>query len=148
VTAQSDRGWVAHHAKWLAPAAVLAALALFAGLILLGICFISGSMKSNDACREALARAKAHLAVQAALGTPVEDGIFVVGKISEGDATGTVDVGIPLYGTKRNGSLGVVAAKSGGIWRFSTLVVEVDGTGEGIDLKAGIPAEAVPGTGR
>jgi len=156
VVTQRERGWEARNAKWLAFCTIPAALALFAGMVVVSFYFISGSIKSNDACREALERAKAHPAVQAALGTPVEDGVFVVGNVSEGDATGYVNVGIPLYGPKRNGSLGVVAAKSGGIWQFRTLVVEVDGTGERIDLQAGGPAprryegpaEAVPGAGR
>jgi len=148
VVTQRELGWAARNAKWLAFCTIPAALAVFAAMVFGGLYVLSVFMRSNDACREAVARAKAHPAVQAALGPPIEDGIFVVGKVSDGGATGSVDVGIPLYGTKGGGSLYVLAAKSGGVWRFGALVVEVDATGERIDLQAGIPAEAVPGTGR
>jgi hypothetical protein len=138
------RSWLSRHVAWLAPTVVLSAVALFAGLAFVALQFFFGLMKSCEACQEAIARAKANPSVQAALGTPVEDGLFVTGKISLSGTSGSADVRIPLSGPKGKAGIFVVASRSGGIWSYSTLVVAVDGTGERIDLQAGVPAEAAP----
>jgi len=149
VVTQRERGWAARNAKWLAFGTIPAALAVFAAMVFGGLYVLSVFMRSNDACREAVARAQAHPAVQAALGTPVEVGTFVFGKVHESDTGGSVDVDLSLAGPKGGACLSVLAAKSGGTWRFSRLEVIPESGRERIDLLAPGsyegPAEAVPG---
>ena len=52
-------------------------------------------MKSSDVYREALARAQQHPQVQAALGTPVEDGWWMAGQINIQNDTGNANITIP-----------------------------------------------------
>jgi hypothetical protein len=156
VGSTEKRSWLARHAVWLVPTIALAAMAGFAGVTVYGVYFFFGLVKSCGACEEAIARAKAHPAVQAALGGSVEDGLLVTGSVSINNSSGHANLQVPLSGPTRKATLRVVASKSGGTWRFSLLVVEVDGTGERIDLLAGVPApsevegpaEALPVPGR
>jgi hypothetical protein len=131
------RSWWRRNARWLVPLIVLAAALLFAGLCVLCVEFVSfvmGMMKSCDAYKEGLARAKAHPAVQAALGTPIKDGFFVTGNVSTGGTSGKADLAVPISGPKGKATLCVVASKSAGQWSFSTLAVEVKGSSENISL--------------
>ena len=154
--AQRKRGWLALHAPWLAPLLALALMAAFAGLAFYAFRFLEVSVKSDDACREILVRAKAHPAVQAALGSPVEDARFVTGTLTVGGMTGSVNMRFPLSGPKGKAELFVVGTRTDGVWSYSRLDVRVEGTGERIDLKAEEPvpsevegpAEAIPGPAR
>jgi hypothetical protein len=149
VVTQGEPGWAARNANWLAFGTIPAALAVFAAMVFGGLYVVSVFLKSNDACREAVARAQAHPAVQAALGTPVEEGTFVFGKAHESGTGGSVDVDMFLAGPKGGACLSVLAAKSGGIWRFSRLEVILESSPERINLLSPGsyegPAEAAPG---
>ena len=91
-------------------------------------------MKSSDAYKGALARAKAEPAVVAALGSPIEDGMFVSGSTNVNGASGNANLAIPIHGPKGKATLYVVAEKSLGAWNYSNLVVEVKDTKQRIDL--------------
>lgn len=91
-------------------------------------------MKSSDAYRQALARARKSGAVVEALGAPIRDGWFTSGKISVNGPSGSAELAIPIEGPKGKGKLYVVATKSAGLWTYGTLVVEVARSGERIDL--------------
>jgi hypothetical protein len=149
MTVAPDQSWAARNAKWLAFCTIPAALAVFAVMVFGGFYILSVFMRSNGACREAVARAQAHPAVQAALGTPVEEGTFIFGKVHESETGGAVDVEMYLAGPKGGACLSVLAAKSGGTWRFSRLEVILESGSERIDLLAPGryegPAEAAPG---
>ena len=103
---------------------------------------VFGAMKSTDIYKIAVARAKADPAVLEALGSPLEEGLFLSGKTNVNGSSGEADIAIPISGPKRKGTLYVVATKSAGRWEYKTMVVEVKGTGERIDLlKSGEPLE-------
>jgi hypothetical protein len=148
VDARTDRGWWARSVSWLVPLLALALFAAFGVLAYRVFDYLESSVKSDDACREVLVRAKAHPAVHAALGSPVEDGRFATGTLTLSGTTGAVNMRFPLSGPKGSAELFVVGSRSGGVWSYSRIVVQVEGTGERIDLQAGIPAEAIPGPGR
>lgn len=103
----------------------------FIALILL---IVFGAMKSGDVYKDALAKAKAEPAVIEALGSPIEDGMFVSGSTNVNGASGEANLAIPIHGPKGKGTLYVVAEKSVGHWNYSNLVVEVAGTKQRIDL--------------
>jgi hypothetical protein len=97
-----------------------------------GIAF--GAMKSSDAYKTALAKAKADPRVVNALGYPITDGFFVWGKTNVSGSSGYADLTIPIAGSKAKGTIYFVASKFAGEWTFSKLMVEVGKTGERIDL--------------
>ena len=86
------------------------------------ILIVFGAMKSSDAYKMAVTRAKAHPAVIEALGTPIEEGLFLSGNTNVNGSSGEADLSVPLSGPKGKGTLYVVATKSAGEWNYSKLV--------------------------
>ena len=123
--------------KWLIPAC-LGGIALFAGLIVLIVTIVFGMMKSSHAYKEALAMARADLYVKEALGSPIKDGLLVMGNLKVNGSSGHADLAIPVSGPEGSGTIYVVASKSAaaGQWTISRLVVDVKATNERIDLLA------------
>jgi hypothetical protein len=100
--------------------------------VIFGIVF--GAMKSSDAYKTALARAKADPRIVSALGSPITDGYFVSGKTNVNGSSGQADMTVPISGPKGKGTIYFVASKFAGEWTFSKLMVEVADTGQRIDL--------------
>ncbi len=117
------------------PTGCLTMLALVGAFVCIIIVFVFSVMKSTDVYKQALAKAKADSRVVAALGSPITDGYFVMGKTETTGASGTADLSVPLSGPKGKGKLYFVASRFGGEWEFSKMVVEVESSGEKIDLK-------------
>jgi hypothetical protein len=116
------------------PACCLGALALFAVFIVLIVTLVFGMIKSSGVYKDALAIARAHPAVVRALGSPIKEGIYVMGSINVSGPSGHADLAIPISGPKGKGTIYAKASKHAGQWTFSTLVVEIKGTNERIDL--------------
>jgi len=130
----TSRSWFARNALWVVPVGcigLLGALAAFAGLVLT---IVMGSIKSTDAYREAVDRAKSSPQVQAALGEPVKAGWLVSGKVSVSGPSGDADLSVPLSGPKGTGTLYVTARKRTGHWQYEVLEVGVEGRPQRIDL--------------
>ncbi|OGP55053.1 MAG: hypothetical protein A2Y65_04180 [Deltaproteobacteria bacterium RBG_13_52_11] len=126
--------WWQRNWKWFVPVAGLAFLALFAAFIMLIITIVFGMIKSSDVYKDALATARTHPAVVKALGSPIKEGIFVMGSISVSGSSGQADLAIPISGPNGKGTIYAVASKHAGQWTFSKLVVEIKATKEIIDL--------------
>src|SRR4051794_33608128 len=93
---QQPKSWMARNCLWLVPVGCLGLLALGA-LFIGGILTVTmGSIKSTDAYRESLARARANPEVRAALGEPIAPGWFVQGKVNVSGPTGDADLSVPL----------------------------------------------------
>ena len=127
--------WWQRNWKWFVPAC-LGGLVLFAGFIVLIVTIVFGMMKSSDAYKDSLAMARANPYVQDALGTPIEEGLLVMGNINVSGSSGSADLAIPVSGPQGNGTIYVVASKSAGQWTFLRLVVDIKATNERIDLIA------------
>jgi hypothetical protein len=95
---------------------------------------VFGMLKSTDAYKTALTRAKANPRVTAALGTPIKEGWFVGGSTEVSGGSGKSDLTIPISGPKGTGTIYAFATKSEGEWHYSKLVVKIQNTGETIDL--------------
>lgn len=128
------KNWWGRNWKWFVPAGCLTILLGFGGFVALILMSVSRMMKSSDAYRQAVARAKASPAMVRALGEPIEEGFFVSGSINVSGPAGNADLAIPLKGPKGKGTVYVAATKSMGEWSFRNLVVEVEATGQRIDL--------------
>lgn len=96
---------------------------------------VFSAMKSSDAYKIALARAKADPRVEAAIGTPIKAGLFVSGSTNVTGESGTSDITIPIHGPKGEAKIYAVATKEEGEWKYSKLVVKITDTGEKIDLR-------------
>ena len=96
--------------------------------------FVFSVMKSSDAYKIAVARAKSDQRVVAALGNPIHEGMFSSGKTNVNGPSGEADIAIPISGPKGKATIYAVATKSEGTWSFSKLDVKIEGSGETIDL--------------
>jgi len=117
----------------------LAPLVVCCGGIGLLITVVFGAIKFSEPYRDAVARAQASPVLQAELGQPIQPGFFPTGSISTavnvpGGESGHADFSIPVSGPKGTATLRVVAEKSDGAWRFTTLEAAVASRGPPIDL--------------
>jgi hypothetical protein len=96
--------------------------------------FVFGAIKKSDVYADALKRAQSSPQVQTALGTPIEDGMWVSGSVNTTNDSGHAELTSPLSGPKAQGALVLKADKAaGGPWTYSVLEVQVTG-GEKINL--------------
>lgn len=132
--AQQPRSWMARNCLWLVPVGCLGLLALGAAFFGAIFAFTMGGIKSTDAYREALARARANPEVRAALGEPIAAGWFVQGKVNVSGPTGEADLSVPLSGPRGKGTLYLTAHKQSGRWEYEALEVAVEGRTDRIKL--------------
>ena len=135
------RNWWQRNWTWFVPVGCLSAMAMLLGFIVLVFLIVFGAIRSSEVHHQALARAQEDAAVAQALGSPIQTGFWVGGNISVSGPSGTADLAIPLSGPKGQGTLYAEAKKAAGSWEFSTLVLEVQPTGERIDLLAPVAVE-------
>jgi len=95
---------------------------------------VFGVIKSSDAYKNAVARAKKDPRVIEALGTPIKETWYVVGNTEVSGGSGKSDLSIPIRGPKGKAVIYAVATKFAGEWQYTKLVVKIKGTGETIDL--------------
>jgi Cytochrome oxidase complex assembly protein 1 len=132
---QPPRGnWWQRNWKWFVPTGCLTLIAMAVLFVACIVFLVFSVMKSSDAYKIAVARAKSDQRVVAALGTPISEGMFASGKTNVNGPSGEADIGIPISGPKGKATIYAVATKSEGAWSFSKLNVKIDGTGETIDL--------------
>jgi hypothetical protein len=134
-----QKSWASRHTGLvvgLGCGALLVLLCLFVAGIF-GI--VTTAVRSSDAYQIALSTASRDTAVLHELGSPIEAGWFPTGQINVAGSTGHANLGIPISGPLRSGSIAVVADKVGGKWKFSTLSVAVHGRPAAIDLLPALP---------
>ncbi len=110
---------------------MLALLAVFVAGIAMSVI---GLMKNSEPYRTALTRAQANPQVAAALGTPIKESFYVLGRISEGGHSGSANLVIPISGPKAKARLFVTAVETNGEWKYSVMRVRVRGSTKSIDL--------------
>jgi len=129
-----EPSWWTRNWKWFVPVGCLSIIAIFAGFIALILTFVFGMMKSSDVYIQALAKTRDNPAVVSALGTPLEAGYFISGRINVSGPSGDAELAIPVSGPKGKGTIYVVATKTAGEWSYSQLVVQIEQTGQRIEL--------------
>lgn len=134
-----DRNW-----KWFVPVGCLSLVVVAAAFVAFVGAIAFGAIRSTEPWAHAVARAKASPGVVEALGTPVEPGFFVSGKVDVTGPSGTASLAIPVSGPKGKGTVYVEATKAAGAWTYETLLVRVKGSGAVIDL---LEAADEPGPG-
>jgi hypothetical protein len=134
------RSWWSRNWMWVVPTGCLTFVVLIAAFVGAIIMIVFGAMKSSDAYKMAVTRAKQNPQVVQALGTPIDEGLWVSGKTNVEGSSGSADITIPISGPKGKARIYAVATKRAGRWTYSTLEVEVEGKGERIDLLGGSDA--------
>jgi len=130
------RDWWGRNWFWVVPVGCLVPLVCCCGgPALIGVGAMA-SIKASDPYKEAVARAKQSPAVQEALGTPIQEGFLIQGNLNVHNADGEADLTIPLSGPKGSGTVHVVGTKAAGKWTYTTMEVDVAGSGAHIDLLA------------
>ena len=127
-------GWWSRNWKWFVPLGCLTMIGFVVVFAAALVAIVFGAMKSTDVYKTGVARAKSHPAVIEALGSPVEEGLFVSGKTNVNGSAGEADLSVPLSGPKGKGTLYIVATKSAGQWNYSQLVFERKADGQRVDL--------------
>lgn len=128
--------WWARNWKWCIPAGCLGILGLGLAFVAAVVYVIFGMMKSADVYQEALRLAQSSQAVAQSLGEPVKDGFYVAGNIHVNGPSGSADLSFPISGSKRKGTVYLKATKSMGRWSMEELVVQIESSGERINLLA------------
>ena len=109
---------------------ILGCVAIFFG--------VTKVIKSTEPYKRAVSIATNSPEVQAKLGTPIQPGFMIQGSvnsnISNGTATESANLTIPLKGPKGSASLHYAATRNGTNWEVSDFTVTVDGSGEKIPL--------------
>ena len=128
--------WIVRH--WL-----LGIISIFV-LIMLAIaasCFaffsgVESSMRKSGAYQQAMEQVRHSTPLADALGSPIKEGWFVTGEISEsgGGDIGSANFAIPVSGPRGKGTVNVEAKKFGGRWELRRLEVQVEGNPEPIRL--------------
>ena len=134
-------GWWSRNWKWFVPLGCLTMLGLVLTFVAVIVVIVFGAMKSTDVYKSGLAQAQNHPAVIAALGTPIDDGLFLTGKTNVTGSSGEADLSVPISGPKGKGTLYIVAKKSAGEWTYEKLVVELARDRERINLLEDAPLE-------
>lgn len=134
MTQKPETNWWGRNWKWVVPVGCVGILALMVSFVFLILSLVFGVIKSSDVYKGAFARAEKDPSVQTAVGSPLEEGFIVSGKINVSGPSGNADLAIPVYGPGGEATIYAVAKKSAGQWTYSTLVVEIEDTGQRIDL--------------
>lgn len=134
MNAPQPRSWFDRNWKWVISVVCVLSLAIIGGFVVAVFMLAIHLMHSSGPYQQAMARARQDSALVAALGTPIESGLLMTGRINENREIGSADLKIPLFGPKGDATLYVRATRSAGVWTYSRLQAEVDSTKQQIDL--------------
>ena len=129
--------WWSRNWKWFVPMGCLSMVLLITLFVAGIVMIVFGALKSSDAYKTAVARAKANPQVVEALGTPIEEGMFLSGNTNVSASSGSADLTIPISGPKGKAKVYAIATKQAGRWTYSTLEAEIDGRDDRVNLLAG-----------
>ena len=101
------------------PWVVLAIVIIIPGCVI----GIMTGMKHSDAFTLSLAKVRAHPEVKAALGEPIETGLFVTGEINVKNAEGNAGIQYTVQGPKGSGEAHVRATRQYSQWALDEVVV-------------------------
>jgi len=118
---------------------------LCAGFVVAVVAFVFGMLKGVEPYQVGVATARSDPRVIEVLGEPIEEGLLLMGEISESDSAGSADLSIPMSGPEGSGRIHVVATKTGGEWEYEKMTFRSSGGGS-IDLLRTdeLPAESPP----
>lgn len=135
----AETSWFQRNWTWVLSLGCLGIFAVSA-LIVLAIAFaLFGSIRLTTPYKEAVAMSQDSDALILEMGEPIEPGWFVTGSVNTSGPTGEAHLSIPIRGSRKRGTLYVVAEKRAGRWEFQRVEVEIKGREERIDLLKPFP---------
>jgi len=129
-----QKSWLERHPHWKIPLGFLTLLVLiivFGGVVMT---IVTTTFRNSDVYREAVTRAGADAQVLEQMGEPIQAAWLISGDLHVSGSTGNANLSIPVSGSRGKGVIRAVASKTGGVWRFTYLQVQVNGRSEPIDL--------------
>jgi hypothetical protein len=131
-----ERTWWDRNWKWLVPVTCLVPALVCTGAITMILAMVMEFMKSTPPYEQSLAAVTEHAAVREALGTPIEAGWVVTGNVESGPRSGHADITYTVSGPSGSARVFVVGDFNGAGWTYSRMQLEIEGTGERLDLLA------------
>ena len=146
ITPPSRPGWWTRNWKWFVPVSLVCILLIGAGLIVLIVTVVMGSIKSSTPYTRALAQAQADPTLIAEMGSPIEAGWYVTGSLRSTGQNSFADLTFPIHGPNKAGTLHVIALKSTMVqgmedWKITVLEAKIDGRREPIVLETDAAAK-------
>ena len=129
-----EKSWIERHPLWKIPLGCLTLFVLMAGFAVLVITIVETSFRHSEVYQRALTIASANSQVRELIGDRFETGWFASGQLNVNGSNGKADLSIPVEGNRGKGRIRAVAYKSGGVWTFTWIQVNVDEHREPIDL--------------
>src|SRR5471032_657415 len=106
------RNWWQRNWKWFVPTGCLTLIAMAVAFVAMIVVVVFGAMKSSDAYKIAVTRAKNDERVVRAIGKPISEGMFMSGNTNVSGGSGQADLAIPISGPKGKAKIYAVATKS------------------------------------
>jgi Cytochrome oxidase complex assembly protein 1 len=129
-----QRSWFGRNWKWLLPVGCLLPIVAVGGCVAVLVAGIFTALKSSDAYHLSLEAVRSDEQVIAAIGEPMEPSLLVTGNIYVSTQGGHAEVSYGITGPKGEGTVYANGVKEDGEWKFRSLVVQVESTGEKIDV--------------
>jgi len=95
--------------------------------------FVFSVIKRSDVYREAYSRSASDPRVIEALGTPIENGWWVMGNVNIDANGGNADINFPISGPKGQAKVHATATRDANAWNYSAITVKPD-VGAEIDV--------------
>ena len=112
----------------------VAAVTITPTLFLLLFLSVNWFIKNSEVYATSLGLVRQHPIVQAKLGVPIEPGWAVSGSINIENQSGTAEIEYSVSGSSLEGTVYVQGTRRLGLWAIEALIVEIDETGQRLDL--------------
>jgi len=128
------KSWLERNPLWKIPLGCLTLFVLLAAFVIGLMTVVTSSFRHSDVYQQAIAQATANLQVRERIGEPIKPGWLISGEMNMSSGSGKANLIIPISGPRGRGRIHAVAQKSGGVWRFTCLQVDVANQSTSIDL--------------
>ena len=133
--------WLERNPLWKIPLGCFTLFVLIAAFAVILMTVVTSSFRHSDVYKQAIAQAAANPQVRERIGEPIKPDWLISGELNVSGSSGQANLVIPISGPRGRGSIHAVAQKSGGIWRFTYLQVDVANHSASIDLLLAEPSE-------
>jgi hypothetical protein len=135
------KSWLERNPLWKIPLGCLTLFVLLAALGIILMTVITSSFRYSDVYKQAIAQTTANTQVREQIGEPIKPDWLISGQLNVSGSSGKANLIIPISGPRGRGRIHAVAQKSGGVWRFTYLQVELANQSSSIDLLSIQPSE-------
>jgi amino acid transporter len=136
-----NKSWLERRPLWKIPLGCLTLFVLIAAFGIILMTAITSSFPHSDVYKLAIAQASANPQVRVHIGEPIKPAWLISGEMNVSGSSGKANLVIPISGPRGRGSIHAVAQKSGGVWRFTYLQVDVVNQSASIDLLSTEPSQ-------